>query len=251
MREVGREAIPVRDAKAPVWLGGLLDVAAGWNRLEHGGGRPRGQRYSNFGAEFEEAERAPDESLVALVSTVGTKALLLEPDGLVVRELSRSYYHAQHYRHPLALFMLPKGRTGLVHCPNRYNQLELDGFGVFDLRGLIQAEVAGAAFVGGDVVVSTSDEQNDPDGPDDLGPNMLVRYSLISLSYVWRRELDKSVGDLLPMAGGVLSLQGHPRWHDPTTGVTAYEWPDLPTVGDYDYLGELEQWPPHSPPSTG
>lgn len=280
------------NAKALVWLGGrLYDVAAGWKRVSHGGSRPDGQRYSSLQAEFDEAARAPDESLVALISSVGTKALLLEPDGPVVRELRRSYYHATQYRYPLALFTLPNGRTGLAHCPNRYNQLELedartgerlgrsserrpqdifhsrlavsdcgayllsagwlwqpwgalmvydlgaalrdparlDGFGLFDLRGLIQAEVAGAAFVGGDVVISTSDEENDPDGPDDLGPRMLVRYSLTSLSYVWRRHLTGSVGDLLPMADGVLSLQEHPRWHDPTTGVTAYEWPDLPT----------------------
>jgi len=30
------------------------------------------------------------------------------------------------YRYPLALFTLPDGRTGLVHCPEHYNQLEIE-----------------------------------------------------------------------------------------------------------------------------
>ncbi len=30
------------------------------------------------------------------------------------------------YRYPLALFTLPDGRTGLVHCPEEYNRLEIE-----------------------------------------------------------------------------------------------------------------------------
>jgi len=51
----------------------------------------------------------------------GTKALLLEPGGKFIREVNRSYYHAEAYRYPLALFTLPDGRTGLVHCLEEYN----------------------------------------------------------------------------------------------------------------------------------
>ena len=48
---------------------------------------------------------------------------------------------------------------------------ELDGFGsVFDLRGLIKAEIGGACFVAADVVVTTTSEENDPDSDDDLAP---------------------------------------------------------------------------------
>ena len=41
------------------------------------------------------------------------------------------------------------------------------------MRGVVPAEISGACFVGDDVVVSTSAEPNEPDGPDGLRPNML------------------------------------------------------------------------------
>jgi hypothetical protein len=50
----------------------------------------------------------------------------VRPDGGLIRELGRSYYHADAYRYPLALFTLPDGRTGLVHCPAAYNRLEIE-----------------------------------------------------------------------------------------------------------------------------
>jgi hypothetical protein len=46
--------------------------------------------------------------------------------GSLIREVNRSYYHADAYRYPLALFTLPDGRTGVVHCPEDYNRLEID-----------------------------------------------------------------------------------------------------------------------------
>jgi len=42
------------------------------------------------------------------------------------REVNRSFYHAEAYRYPLALFCLPDGRTGLVQCPAHYNRLEIE-----------------------------------------------------------------------------------------------------------------------------
>jgi hypothetical protein len=106
----------------------------------------------------------------------------------------------------------------------------LDSYGdVFDLRGLIQAEVSGACFAGDDVVVSTSAEPNEPDGPDDLAPNMLARWSTTDRRFAWKRQLPQTAGDLLPMAGGVLGLYQHPRLYDASTGELAYEWPDLTT----------------------
>jgi hypothetical protein len=58
--------------------------------------------------------------------STGTKALLLEAGGEVIRELNRSYYCTEAYRYPLALFTLPDRRTGLVHCPEHYNRLEVE-----------------------------------------------------------------------------------------------------------------------------
>ena len=217
---------------------------------------------------------------------------LLAPPGHVVREVSRSYYHADAYRYPLALFTLPDGRTGLVHCPESYNRLEikvaltgerlttgldrkpadffhsrlavspggryllsagwvwhpwgclvvydlhralsepavLDSLGdVLDVRGLVQAEVAGGCFLGEDVVVSTSPEPNEPDTPDDLAPNMLARWSPTTGTFLWRIQLDRTAGDVIPVAGNILALYGHPRLYDATSGELIAEWPDLST----------------------
>lgn len=113
-------------ARCLVWHdGAVVDVAAGWRRYELDGSAPV-SRYSGYGPGFDAAVMAPAGDVAALVMSTGTKALLLEPGGRVIRELNRSYYCAAAYRYPLALFTLPDGRTGLVHCPENYNRLEIE-----------------------------------------------------------------------------------------------------------------------------
>lgn len=110
----------------------------------------------------------------------------------------------------------------------------LDSSGdVFDMRGLVQAEVAGACFIDEDVVISTSAEPNDPDGSEDLAPTMLALWSTTTQTFAWRRQLDLTAGDLVPMAGDILALHGHPRLYATATGDMIGEWPDLAT-GDAD-----------------
>jgi len=272
------------------WMGDrLVDVADGWRSLYPG---LLERRFAPYGDPFDAAVTAPAGDVCALVASAGTKGLLLGPNGQIVREINRSYYQAEAYRYPLALFTLPDGRTALAHCPERYNRLEIEvpstgelltrtgerrpsdifhsrlavsgdgklllsaGWlwhpwgslhvydiaaaldnaqeldspgGVFDMRGLISAEVAGACFVGGDVALSTTAEENDPDGPDDLGPLMLARWSTRTRRFLWRRSLQESPGDLLSWAGHILALNRHPRLYDAETGELLSEWPDLPT----------------------
>ncbi|MGW5707331.1 hypothetical protein [Amycolatopsis japonica] len=106
----------------------------------------------------------------------------------------------------------------------------LDSVGdVFTQIGVVQAEVGGACFVGEGIVISTSTEENDPDGPDDLGPTMLARWSLADRSFVWRSQLDQPAGDVVPFAGDFLALYDHPRLYDGATGDLIAAWPDLPT----------------------
>jgi hypothetical protein len=123
---MSRLELAVPGARSLVWHdGGLVDVAAGWRRYGLDGSEPV-SRYSGYGRGFDAAVMAPAADVVALVASTGTKALLLEPGGKFIREVNRSYYHAEAYRYPLALFTLPDGRTGLVHCPEEYNQLEIE-----------------------------------------------------------------------------------------------------------------------------
>ncbi len=43
-----------------------------------------------------------------------------------LREIDRSYYHADDYAFPVALLALPDGREAIAHCPRRYDTLELE-----------------------------------------------------------------------------------------------------------------------------
>jgi hypothetical protein len=95
--------------------------------------------------------------------------------------------------------------------------------------GVIGAEISGACFIADDVVMSTSSEQNEPDRPDDLGPNMLARWSTGERRFLWRRHLDETAGDLLAFGDGMLSLHRHPRLYDPATAELVAVWPDLDT----------------------
>jgi hypothetical protein len=292
VREVRRDQVVVSGARTLVWLGDdLYDVGAGWRSIPFDGSSGTA-RFSGYGDTFDAAVVSPNRDVVALLASTGTKGLLLAADGRVIREVNRSFYHAGAYRYPLALFTLPDGRTGVVHCPDQYNRLEiddavtgvrltiaddriaadvfhsrlaaspsgryllsagwvwhpwgclmvydlhralarpdvLDSHGdVFNLTGLIQAEVSGACFVGDDVVISTSAEPNDPEEPDDLAPTMLARWSPITRQFIWRRTLDLTAGDLVPIAGHVLALNQHPRLYDANNGDLLAEWPDLPT----------------------
>lgn len=121
MLEVSRVELAAPGARCLVWHDeAVVDVGAGWRRYELDGSAPV-SRYSRYGPGFDAAVMAPAAEVVALVISTGTKALLLEPGGRVIRELNRSYYHAEAYRYLLALFTLPDGRTGLVHCPEKDN----------------------------------------------------------------------------------------------------------------------------------
>ena len=293
MRESQRIELPARDARALAWVGGhLFDIAAGWTEYPLDGAMPT-SRYSGYGPGFDAASVAPKGDVVALVQSTGTKGLLLDRGTNLIREVDRSYYHAMAFRYPIALFTLPSGRTGVVHCPKDYNRLEIEdaltgelltggiardaedffhsrlavsssgryllsagwvwqpweSLVVYDLRralsdartldsvrsevfamiGVVQAEVSGACFSADDVVLSTSAEPNEPEDPDDLGPDMLARWSIKERRFLWRRQLSETAGDLVPFGDCVLSLYRQPRLYDAGTGELVAEWPGLDT----------------------
>lgn len=101
----------------------LIDVAGGWSQLYPA---VQGPRFMPYGSRFDYAVTSPLGDVTALIDTCGTKALILGGSGELIRELNRSYYFAEAYRYPLALFTLPDGRTGIAHCPSDYNRLEIE-----------------------------------------------------------------------------------------------------------------------------
>ncbi|MCY1073613.1 hypothetical protein [Archangium lansingense] len=79
----------------------------------------------HHGYRFDAAVTSQDGRYAVIYEKLGTKAALLR-DGRHVRELNRSYYHANAYEYPIALLTLPSGRTLLAHCPEEYCTLELE-----------------------------------------------------------------------------------------------------------------------------
>lgn len=78
-----------------------------------------------YGYRFDSAVMSPDGRYAVIYEKLGTKGLLLH-QGRVLRELNRSFYHADTYEYPVALMTVPSGRTLLAHCPDEYCCLELE-----------------------------------------------------------------------------------------------------------------------------
>jgi hypothetical protein len=74
---------------------------------------------------FDAATASPDGRYAVIYERLGTKGLLLD-DGRIIRELDRSFYHANAYEYPVALFNGPDGRVLLAHCPGDYCRVELE-----------------------------------------------------------------------------------------------------------------------------
>jgi hypothetical protein len=70
--------------------------------------------------------------------TLGTKGRIARYNGVLptpswiplgvdeLREIDRSYYHANAYAFPVSVFELPDGRAAIAHCPRGYNRLDIE-----------------------------------------------------------------------------------------------------------------------------
>lgn len=74
---------------------------------------------------FDAATQSPSGRYAVIFERLGTKGLLLD-NGECLREINRSFYHAEAYEYPVALFTLPDGREVLAHCPEEYCRIEID-----------------------------------------------------------------------------------------------------------------------------
>lgn len=271
-----------------VWQGGdLVDVVGGraWNS---DGAERRTSVAHVSGSGFDRGIVSPSGRFSVVYAERGTRALLLE-EGRLVRELTRSLYHAEDFDYPVALGALRDGREILVHCPEAYDVLQvedvesgqrlttgareakdvfhsrlslspdgrhllvagwvwhpygivevfdlesalrdpavMDGHGVLPMEPGIDAEVESACWLDDDrLAVSTGDEVIDDEGAPALGPRQLGVWSLSEQRWLHRNRVDFEVGSLLAEGGRVVSLHGHPRLIDITTGAVLAEWPEV------------------------
>ncbi|MGW2742750.1 hypothetical protein [Streptomyces sp. NPDC001450] len=80
---------------------------------------------TDHGPGFDRSVVSPSGRYSVVYAERGTTALLLE-GARVVRELSRSAYHAEDFDYPVALGALRDGREILVHCPDEYAVLQVE-----------------------------------------------------------------------------------------------------------------------------
>ena len=78
-----------------------------------------------YGGDFDRALVSPSGRYAAIVTERQTKGLVLDRSA-ILREIDRSYYHADKYAYPIALGRLPDGREVIAHCPKEYNRLEIE-----------------------------------------------------------------------------------------------------------------------------
>jgi hypothetical protein len=106
------------------WRGDQLVDWVGGGRAftTNGAEQPANVRYAY---RFDAVTASPDGRFAVIYERLGTKGLLLR-EGRVLRELDRSFYQAEAYEYPVALFNGPDGRVLLAHCPGNYCRIELE-----------------------------------------------------------------------------------------------------------------------------
>ncbi|MFD7846674.1 hypothetical protein ACFV4K_27520 [Nocardia sp. NPDC059764] len=115
-----------RQVPALSWDGDdLVDFSRGPTRWSPDGTDDSPPIFRAFPSSFDHAVVSPSGRFHVLYIERGTKALLLR-NGKLLRELDRSYYHAEEFDYPVALGALPDGREVVVHCPDQYNVLQID-----------------------------------------------------------------------------------------------------------------------------
>jgi hypothetical protein len=116
--------IPATKVRSLAWDGDdLVDWAGGATRYQLDGNNAAGT--VNYAYEFDAVATSPSGEYQVIYTRLGTKGLILRR-GKFVREINRSYYFANAYEYPVALFSLRDGREVLAHCPDEYCRLEID-----------------------------------------------------------------------------------------------------------------------------
>ncbi len=118
------QRIQAPGVRSLVWEGDtLVDWIGGGARYDLDGGCARPSVYYAYA--FDAAVALAGSGFAVIYTRSATKGLVLH-HGSVVREINRSFYHADVYEYPIALSRLASGREVLVHCPEDYCRLEIE-----------------------------------------------------------------------------------------------------------------------------
>src|SRR5204863_3758790 len=102
----------------------LVDVTTG-QRARLDGSVSRRTLNMTYGFDRAIGLRTVDAFWAIVYTNRGTKAVLMK-NGLVHRELNRTYYCAEAYDYPIAIAENHAGQPIVVHCPHEFNLLEIE-----------------------------------------------------------------------------------------------------------------------------
>jgi hypothetical protein len=107
-----------------IWAGErLFDPVGGGAAVSLDGSAT--QRSVNWAYEFDRALSNDGGQTTVLYTALGTKGLVISGQR-VVREINRSFYHANAYEFPVTVGRLHDGTDVLIHCPDGYNRLAIE-----------------------------------------------------------------------------------------------------------------------------
>lgn len=111
--------------KTIAWLHNeIIDWASAGTIYKEDGSQRQMAKY-HYAYSFDTAITSTDGQYAFVYKRLGTKGLLLK-NGDIMREINRSYYHAENYEYPTAFFTSADGRTFLVHCPREYCRIDFE-----------------------------------------------------------------------------------------------------------------------------
>jgi hypothetical protein len=95
----------------------------------------------------------------------------------------------------------------------------------------VNAEIEAACWLGNDkIVISTTPEEAlGTTNGGELQPNQVGVWSIVEKSWVSRCTPRARVGTMHELGGMILSLYGHPKLLDPSSGQIVIEWPEIDT----------------------
>ncbi len=177
-----------------------------------------------YAGDFDAAVATSSGNIAIVYQRLGTKGIVLE-NQRVVREINRSYYHANVYEYPICLWEPAGQPPAIIHCPNEYNQLEIED------------------ALSGKTLVSTKDRSSPDFFHSRLSISPSGRY-LMSAGWVWH-PMDIANIYLLPGSEEKADLDTPFAAIDTANEVSAAAWVDDTSVlaansDNYEYEeGEL------------
>jgi hypothetical protein len=119
-----RQTIKANYLQTIDWLNGNIIDWTSAGQLYSLNGQQRQTAKYHYAFSFDASITSENGQYAFLYKRLGTKGILLK-NGEILREINRTYYHAESYEFPAA-FLTVDNTTYLVHCPVQYCQLDFE-----------------------------------------------------------------------------------------------------------------------------